>query len=88
MLTVPVIFYVTTAVNTLNSKGYFQKLQHCQNHRQRLQRGAEKMRKFSDAHSRGQTCAARDYQGEVAGKEQPTEGYFRLRKFASKGWDD
>jgi hypothetical protein len=46
------------------------------------------MRKFSDTHSRGQTCAARDYQGEIAGKEQPTEGYFHFRKFASKGCDD
>ena len=70
------------------AKVTFKELQHCQNHRQRPQRGAEKMYKFSDAHSRGQTCTSRDYQGEVAGKEQPTEGYFRFRKFASKGCDD
>ena len=43
---------------------------------------------FLTCHWRGQTCTSRDYQGEVAGKEQPTEGYFRLRKFASKGCDD
>jgi hypothetical protein len=29
---------------------------------------------------RGQTCASRDYQRKVAGKEQPTEGYFRTAK--------
>jgi hypothetical protein len=73
------IFNVTIAINDCD--GYFQELQRCQNHRQRLQRGAEKRCKFSDApQKRGQTCASRDYQGEGAGKEQPTEGYFRTAK--------
>ena len=40
------------------------------------------------ATSAAKLAHSRDYQGKVTGKEQPTEGYFRMRKFASKGCDD
>ena len=46
--TVPNIFNVTNAAYTI-AKVTFKELQHCQNHRQRPQGGAEKMYKFSDA---------------------------------------
>ena len=37
---------------------------------------------------RGQTCASRDCQGKVADKRTTNEGYFRLRKFVSRGESD
>ena len=40
------------------------------------------------ATSAAKLAHSRDYQGKVTDKEQPTEGYFRMRKFASKGCDD
>jgi len=42
-------FKVTDAINLLLATVTFKKIQRCQNHRQRPQRGAEKRCKFSDA---------------------------------------
>ena len=86
--TVPNIFNVTIAVIS-NSKGYFQRTTALsKSQATAAERRGRRCTSFLTRHWRGQTCTSRDYQGEVAGKEQPTEGYFRFRKFASKGCDD